>query len=280
MIPLENVTIISINGRDPENSVKAINYSSRRIKFAKKILITTPDKVQKYENIEVFEYDIKNRDAYSYFCIKELYKYIDTEFCLIVQPDGFVINPFMWKNDFLKYDYIGAPLVPRETEAALQAYDKLKEGQSFENLPHVNGCGGFTLRSKKFLTACSELEYPPIKIYTHNTLAEDFFLCIDKKEILELKYGINFAPLDLAFKFATAWGGIVDRSGTQLGRGHPIHCCRPSGGTAINMMAGHTFGFHGAYPKPFKDLFLNLLDNPESENNMDIYKNLKFFKNL
>jgi len=82
MIPLENVTIISINGRDPENSVKAINYSSRRIKFAKKILVTTPDKVQKYDDIEVFEYDMKNRDIYSYFCIKELYKYIDTDFCL------------------------------------------------------------------------------------------------------------------------------------------------------------------------------------------------------
>ena len=63
MIPLENVTIISINGRDPENSVKAINYSSRRIRFAKKILVTVPDKIQKYEGIEVFSYDIKNRDT-------------------------------------------------------------------------------------------------------------------------------------------------------------------------------------------------------------------------
>jgi hypothetical protein len=280
MIPLNNVTIISINGRDPENSVKAINYSSRRIKFAKKILVTTSDKAQKYDDIEVFEYDIKNRDAYSYFCIKELYKYIDTEFCLIVQPDGFVINPFMWSESFLNWDYIGAPLVPRETESALISCGKLQEWQSFMNLPHVNGCGGFTLRSKKFLTACSELEYPPIKIYTQNTLAEDFFLCIDKKEILELKYGINFAPLDLAFKFATAWGVTVDRSGTQLGRGHPIHCCKPAGGTAINIIAGHTFGFHGSFLKSTVDRYLNLLNDPESENNIDIYKNLKHFIKL
>jgi hypothetical protein len=280
MIPLANVTIISINGRDPENSVKAINYSSRRIKFAKKILVTTPDKVQNYNDIEVFSYDVKNRDVYSYFCIKELYKYIDTDFCLVVQPDGFVINPFMWKNEFLKYDYIGAPLVPRETQEALQAYDKLKEGQSFENLPHVNGCGGFTLRSKKFLMACSELEYPPSKIYTHNTLGEDFFLCVDQKEILELKFGINFAPLDLAFRFAAAWGGVIDRSGAHR-HGHPINCCIKTNGIPINTGAGgDTFGFHGTYPKPLKDSFLNLLDNPENEVNIDIYKTLKHFTNL
>lgn len=266
MIPLNNVTIISINGRDPENSVKAINYSSRRIKFAKKILVTTPDKVQKYDDIEVFKYDIKNRDIYSYFCIKELYKYIDTDFCLVVQPDGFVINPFMWNESFLNWDYIGAPLVPRETEAALIAFGKLKEFQNFTNLPHVNGCGGFTLRSKKFLTACSELEYPPIKIYTHNTLSEDFFLCVDKKEILELKYGINFAPLDLACKFATAWGVKVD-SGT---------CAA----TNINKLSSHTFGFHGSSRQPIEDFYLNLLNDPESENNMDIYKNLKHFIKL
>jgi hypothetical protein len=30
MIPLESVTIISINERDPENSVKANNYSSKK----------------------------------------------------------------------------------------------------------------------------------------------------------------------------------------------------------------------------------------------------------
>lgn len=278
MIPLENVTIISINGRDPENSVKAINYSSRRIKFAKKILITTPDKVQKYDDIEVFEYDIKNRDAYSYFCIKELHKYIDTDFCLIVQPDGFVINPFMWNESFLNWDYIGAPLVPMETEAALIACSKLKDMQSFDNLPHVNGCGGFTLRSKKFLTACSELEYPPVKMYTRNALAEDFFLCIDKKEILELKYGIKFAPLSLAFEFATAWGAVIDRSGTQLGTGHPINCCKKSNGTPINMCSGNTFGFHGSYPAEIKDFFLNLLDDPESEMKMNVYKNIKYFQ--
>ena len=34
---------------------------------------------------------------------------LETTHCLIVQPDSFVVNYELWKNEFLKYDYIGAP---------------------------------------------------------------------------------------------------------------------------------------------------------------------------
>lgn len=264
MIPLENVTIISINGRDPENSVKAINYSSRRIRFAKKILVTVPDKIQKYEGIEVFSYDIKNRDTYSYFCIKELYKYIDTDFCLLVQPDGFVVNPLMWSNRFFEYDYIGAPHVPGLVQAGLQSCGKLKEGQNQTNLPHKVGCGGFTLRSKKFLFEASKLNYPPVKIYNHNTLAEDFFLCVDKKEELEKK-GIKFASLDVAFRFAVEWGAVLDRKAAQSGT--PIR---------HNGFFDSSFGFHGKHPKPAKDFLISLIECPENEKELDVYRNLSY----
>ena len=63
-----------------------------------------------------------------------LKKYIDTDFCLIIQGDGFVIHPENWTDEFLKYDYIGAP---------------------WRNLAHYSfirvGNGGFSLRSKKLL---------------------------------------------------------------------------------------------------------------------------------
>ena len=34
---------------------------------------------------------------------------IKTEFMLGIHDDGFVINPNLWTDQFLKYDYIGAP---------------------------------------------------------------------------------------------------------------------------------------------------------------------------
>ena len=33
---------------------------------------------------------------------RELNNYIDTDFVLIVQHDGFIINPSSWNDDFLK----------------------------------------------------------------------------------------------------------------------------------------------------------------------------------
>jgi hypothetical protein len=33
----------------------------------------------------------------------------DTEFAILVHEDGFIVNPECWSDEFLKYDYIGAP---------------------------------------------------------------------------------------------------------------------------------------------------------------------------
>jgi hypothetical protein len=43
------------------------------------------------------------------YCIYNLTRHIDTDYCLLVQPDGFVINPDKWDDDWYNYDYIGAP---------------------------------------------------------------------------------------------------------------------------------------------------------------------------
>lgn len=268
MIPLNNVTIISINGRDPENSVKALNYSSRRIKFAKKILVTTSDKAQKYDDIEVFEYDIKNRDVYSYFCIKELYKYIDTDFCLIVQPDGFVINPLAWNEKFLDFDYIGAPFVPKAMAYALAAFNKLNPGENFTNLKHSVGNGGFSLRSKKFLIESSKLDYPPKENIAdpYNANLEDFFLCVGKRKDLE-NVGIKFATVYIASMFSIEFGLILDK----------LNVIRDHNFTHNSWSA---FGFHGVSPRHIKDPLLAILDNPDLEKNLNIYENLKHFIKL
>ena len=52
---------------------------------------------------------------------------------LIIQHDGFILNHKAWDNEFLNYDYIGAPVY--------WMGNKLIEV----------GNGGFSLRSKKLL---------------------------------------------------------------------------------------------------------------------------------
>ena len=103
MINLSDITIVSINTRDPLYSIKAIERSSKYIKFAEYLLIT--DKKIDHGFIKCSLIDkISSLSEYSLFCVKKLHQYINTEFCLIVQPDGFVTNPLMWTNDFLNYD--------------------------------------------------------------------------------------------------------------------------------------------------------------------------------
>ena len=47
--------------------------------------------------------------GYSRLIIEDLHKYFDTSHCLIVQSDSFVVDSDLWKDEFLDFDYIGAP---------------------------------------------------------------------------------------------------------------------------------------------------------------------------
>ena len=81
-------------------------------------------------------YMIDSIEAYCKFIVKDLVKHIDTDFVLICQHDGFILNPKAWTDDFYLYDYIGAPWWHQDHKAV--------------------GNGGFSLRSKKLLQVGSD----------------------------------------------------------------------------------------------------------------------------
>src|SRR6185312_821905 len=112
----------------------------------------------------------------SKFIMKELYKYFDTEYVLVVQQDGWIINADAWDDEFYNYDYIGASWV-------------------YEHNRNV-GNGGFSLRTKKLQTILAEDEM--IDICGH----EDQSICIIYGEYLQGKYGIKFATEKVADKFS------------------------------------------------------------------------------
>lgn len=67
--------------------------------------------------------------AYSIFMLTKANQYVETEHCLVVQRDGFVLNTSAWDDEWLKLDWI-SPI--------------------FVQYPFV-GSGGFSLRSKKLM---------------------------------------------------------------------------------------------------------------------------------
>lgn len=174
MLELPNVTLCCVSCTKYEESIAALQYSMIGIKYAAVKFIT--DKDITIENTEVHRIKrLKTIEEYSKFIFKKLNKYFTTKFVLIVQWDGYVLNPDAWTDDFLNYDYIGAKWWYRD-------------GANVGN-------GGFSLRSKK-LTKLLQNDDNLIALSP-----EDHHICRTYRPYLESK-GIKFAPEEVADMFS------------------------------------------------------------------------------
>jgi hypothetical protein len=188
MKQIPNTTLCCIDCYNQKLSISAIRHCLQGCIFEKTVLLT--DKNYKLENIDVITIpDIRTKEQYSIFVIKELNKYIDTDFVLLIQYDGFIANAGSWTDTFQDYDYIGAK------------WFWYSDGFNVGN-------GGFSLRSKRLLQALSE-DAVPISIESLK-YGEDTFICRLYRRFLENKYGIKFAPEAIADKFSYERSEPVD----------------------------------------------------------------------
>jgi hypothetical protein len=102
---------------------------------------------------------------------------IDTSHFLMVQWDSGIVNTAQWSDEFLGYDYVGAPW-------------------GWHGDAHEVGNGGFSLRSRRLMQYIAEhrdkfpLGHP-----------EDAFLCRHYRPLLE-QAGFRWAPVDAALRFS------------------------------------------------------------------------------
>jgi ADP-heptose:LPS heptosyltransferase len=172
---LSNVTLICVDCVNHGEAVAAIRKSMAECDFAAVKFIT--DKPFEFEGIEVINIPtIRSKEEYSYFMIKELYKYFDTDFVLVIQADGYVLNGKSWLPEFLHYDYIGAPWT-------------YPDGKNVGN-------GGFSIRSKKLQSALT------LDDFIVATDPEDQAIGRLYRDYLIKFYKITYAPEDLADKFS------------------------------------------------------------------------------
>ena len=81
---LNKVTLICVDCSRHAEAVAAIRRSMQECDFAAVKFLT--DREFEIEGIEVINIlPIRSKEQYSEFIIKELWKYIDTEFCLVIQ---------------------------------------------------------------------------------------------------------------------------------------------------------------------------------------------------
>ena len=177
------VTLLCVETREPALGEWAIEKCTSNAQFAKVVLITDLKKLDgRVTGINYFQSPpIRSIQDYSKLMMSNLIQYISGTHVLVIQWDSFITNPDLWDQRFLRYDYIG-PVWPHHPETPV-------------------GNGGFSLRSTRLLKALTD---PAVKV-GH---PEDYFICVDNKQLLEEKYGIQFAPVAIAEQFAverTPW---------------------------------------------------------------------------
>lgn len=181
MLELKDVTLVCVSDVKLDESFFAFDYSKKEINFGNTLFLSS-----KFKNID---YPIDSKEKYSEFIIKDLAKYIHTSHALIIQWDGFVINPSKWSDDFLQYDYIGA----------------IWAGIYCEFSKNTVGNGGFSLRSKKLLDFCSK-KSEDMKPYH----PEDAMICRHKRDLFK---DFKFAPEKIAANFCGDDFGYIDQFG-------------------------------------------------------------------
>jgi len=198
MLLLPQVTLVAVSSVDIKGALFALSISSSQIEFGEVKFLTSAPIIPNNEKIKVEQIQELDLLGYSKFILQDLHRYVNTPYCLVVQADGFVINPHCWQKQFLDFDYIGAPwpsgLVLQPGNIPLKISNRV-------------GNGGFSLRSKKLLIETSKIDFDSLNV---PCFSEDLIICHFLYDQM-LSAGIAFPEPELAASFSIeipeAWFG-------------------------------------------------------------------------
>ena len=179
MRELNTVTLACVDTVNHALALRALERSQRDLRFARALFLSDriPDGTPVPAGVEWERIArLQSRDDYSRFVLKSLLRHVETQHVLLIQWDGYVVNPDAFDAAFLECDYIGAKW--------FWFHDGMRVGN-----------GGFSLRSRKLLEA---LQDERIQL----TEAEDITIGRAFRPLLERDYGIRYASETLADRFA------------------------------------------------------------------------------
>jgi len=212
MLRLPDVSLMTVTGVSIEDAAKALEISMRNVKFAAVKLLAPVRPATLPVGVEHVSIPRIDFNGYSRFMLNALHEHFDTTHCLIVQADGFVINAELWRQEFLAYDYVGAPWPEQVLVTPGNRWLRLDRNRV--------GNGGFSLRSHRLMKMAAEVDFDLLDFPLRS---EDLVLCHYLYERLRQR-GVTYAPLELAAKFSVEM--------PYLEYGHGLDT---------------TFGFHGKH---------------------------------
>ncbi|WP_337174502.1 DUF5672 family protein [Paludisphaera sp.] len=192
-----SITVVAItDGYRLDPHAEAIHRTAACIpRPVTKLLIT--DAVDDHDGLVVQKPRGPLRSRYSQFILHSLADHIETDFCIVVQWDGWAKNPDAWDEGFLEYDYIGAPwrsMWPLSIP--------------FPSYRRRVGNGGFSLRSRRWLEVGKRAPF------NRDNKPEDLWCCRTHVKAWE-EAGCRVAPMEVARRFAVEykladWGPDFD----------------------------------------------------------------------
>jgi len=173
---LNDVTLCAVDCVTPVLAADALQRSSTGLTFGDVFLLTDTTTAVDVPIKPIPS--LRSRGAYSSFVLRNLVEFVRTSHVLIIQWDGFVLDPQRWTRDFLRVDYIGAQ------------WGWFNDGMTVGN-------GGFSLRSRKLLETTS-------RVFENKNIAvnEDLLICRENRRALEQKFNIVFALPEMADRFS------------------------------------------------------------------------------
>jgi hypothetical protein len=184
---LSDVTLCAATSVNVAATISALQHCLDQIDFGECLLFTDAETIEADTRIRpVYVPSLSSASAYSEFMLAELASFITSSHCLVVQWDGFVIDAGQWEPAFLEFDYIGAP------------WPQFHDG-------HDVGNGGFSLRSRRLLEACTQPGFRKLH-------PEDVAICRLNRDYLESKFAIRFADRVVADRFAFERAAPVART--------------------------------------------------------------------
>lgn len=181
-LDLPDVTLCAVDCVNPVLALRALEVSMSHCRFGDVVFLS--DTASQYQLDGCRMVNIRrlgSRPDYSHFVIKELGAHLRGSHMLLVQWDGYVVNPGAWRPEFLDHDFIGAPW-------------------GFHGDKHCVGNGGFSLRSRRLFDALLDERIT-------DTDPEDEAIGRRYRELLERSHDVRFADASLAgsFSFETTY---------------------------------------------------------------------------
>jgi len=190
MLKLPDVTLIAPTGANILETIQALEKCCEKIQFAEVKFIShiLPDNLPAYIEFEESTYKMDSYIKYNEYVFRDLSKHVNTSHCLLIQYDGYIINPDLWNNAWLDFDYIGAPWPIKENSYIANNGERVRVGN-----------GGFSLRSKKLLGLPLLLNLP-LKQEQGYWNEDGNITCYWRKELLE--QGIKYGAIEQAARFS------------------------------------------------------------------------------